>query len=273
MGLETPFFFRNATKRLFGIIHDPSVRPLSRGFVFCHPFAEEKLWTHRVHVNFARCLTALGFHVLRFDYMGHGDSEGQFSDTNVETRLADIDAALDWLKGNRPVSGGLGLLGLRFGATLACLTAEKRRDLQDLILWEPILQGAKHMKEMLRFNITTQSAVYKEIRFNSDALVAQMQNGQNVSIDGYDICWPLYQQISAIDLTAESKTFSGRVLAVQINRREGQGTDRLQALVDLYPKGAVVMDAIEEPFWKEIKRYYAKAENLFNTTEKWLRSA
>ena len=109
---ETPFFFDGNGYRLFGVVHDPEVEANSRGFVFCHPFAEEKLWTHRVFVNFARSLAQKGYHVLRFDYMGHGDSEGEFSDSSVETRLADIHSAVVWLQANRPVEVGTGLLGL-----------------------------------------------------------------------------------------------------------------------------------------------------------------
>lgn len=262
---ETPFFFDGNGYRLFGVIHDPEGEANSRGFVFCHPFAEEKLWTHRVFVNFARILAQKGYYVLRFDYMGHGDSEGEFADSSVETRLNDIKTAITWLKTNRPVDKGTGLLGLRFGATLACLAAEREVELSNLVLWEPVLNGAKYMKEMLRINLTTQVAAYKEIRYKTEALVAMMKNGQSVNIDGYETRWPLYQQSIEIDLLAERKHFQGPVLIVQINREESQGVGRLQALAGTY-KNASVLQAIEEPFWKEIRRYYAKAENLFNVT-------
>jgi exosortase A-associated hydrolase 2 len=270
MNIETPFFFDSGNHRLFGVVHDPAQEELGKGFVFCHPFAEEKLWTHRVYVNFARRLAHLGFFVLRFDYMGHGDSEGLFADSDVNTRLADITSAIKWLKNNRDLHGGVGLLGLRFGATLACLAAENDPGLNNLILWEPVQSGAKHMKEMLRFNITTQTAVYKEIKFNTEALIKKMKNGEFVNIDGYDLAWPLFEQANAIDLIAKSKNFTGKVLVVQINRREGQGSGRLRPLAEAYTNGCLE-ETTEEPFWKEIKRYYANAENLFKTTENWLR--
>ena len=78
---ETPVFFKNGTNRLFGIVHYPETGEPENAFVFCHPFAEEKLWAHRVYVNFARYLAKHGWAVLRFDYAGYGDSDGGSSNT------------------------------------------------------------------------------------------------------------------------------------------------------------------------------------------------
>ena len=54
---ETPFYFANGSHSLFGVLHEPEAAPVNAGFVFCHPFGEEKLWSHRVYVTFARALT------------------------------------------------------------------------------------------------------------------------------------------------------------------------------------------------------------------------
>ena len=53
---ETPFFFPSGKHSLFGILHQPAAATCLPAFVFCHPFGEEKLWTHRVFVSFARRL-------------------------------------------------------------------------------------------------------------------------------------------------------------------------------------------------------------------------
>ena len=67
---ETPFFFSNQGQNLFGVLHEPCTDGRQTGFLLCYPFAEEKLWVHRVYVNFARELARRGYPVLRFDYMG-----------------------------------------------------------------------------------------------------------------------------------------------------------------------------------------------------------
>src|SRR5262245_18163177 len=79
---ETPFYFGRESSPLFGVFHAPARTTCLPAFVFCHPFAEEKLWTHRVFVSFARRLAAEGYPVLRFDYMGNGDSAGDFRDSS-----------------------------------------------------------------------------------------------------------------------------------------------------------------------------------------------
>jgi alpha/beta superfamily hydrolase len=105
---EIPFFFPNNNYNLFGIIHHPMQSWGKGGFVFCHPFAEEKLWTHRVYVSFARELAQRGYYVLRFDYMGHGDSDGKFEESTIETHFSDINCAIDWLKNEVPSMDNIG---------------------------------------------------------------------------------------------------------------------------------------------------------------------
>ncbi|MEM4246871.1 MAG: thymidine phosphorylase, partial [Candidatus Woesearchaeota archaeon] len=81
--------------------------------------------------------------------------------------------------------------------------------------------GAKYMQELLRINLTTQSAVYKEIRYNRETLVRMMREGSTVNIDGYELAYPCYEQVSAINLKEGPKRFAGRCLIVQIGK-EGQ---------------------------------------------------
>lgn len=262
-------FFENSAYRLFGIVHQPVGPPSGAAWVFCHPFAEEKLWAQRVYVSFARMLAARGAWVLRFDSMGNGDSEGQFSTASVDTMLSDLDAAIyqvEQLSGN---SQGIGLLGLRFGATMAALAAERSSKIGKLVMWEPIVDGAKYMQEMLRINLTTQSAVYKEIRHNREALVQMMREGTTVNIDGYELAYPCYEQATAVNLKEERKRFAGPSLIVQVGK-EGQPLHSdLKALQETFPV-AELQGVVEEPFWKEIKRWYRVAPNLFERTLAWI---
>lgn len=267
--VETPLFFENGSYRLFGIVHQPVGTPSGAAWVFCHPFAEEKLWAQRVYVSFARTLAVQGAWVMRFDAMGNGDSEGQFSTASVDTMLSDIDCAIHYLEGVSGISRGIGLLGLRFGATLAALAAERSPKVGKLVLWEPIVDGARYMQEMLRINLTTQSAVYKEIRHNREALVRVMRDGATVNIDGYELAYPCYEQATAVNLKEGHKRFAGSCLIVQIGK-DGQPVHAdLKALQETYPAGDL-KSAVEEPFWKEIKRWYRVAPNLSEVTLAWM---
>jgi exosortase A-associated hydrolase 2 len=266
---ETPFFFPNGICDLFGVLHEPSDGGRDTGFVFCYPFAEEKLWVHRVFVNFARALGELGHAVLRFDYMGHGDSGGEFAQATVESRLRDITCAVDALKNSAPAVERVGLLGLRFGAMLAAVAAERDATLSHLILWDPVIRGSAYMREMLRTNLATQMAVFKEIRHNREALVKMLDRGRTVNIDGYEIGGPFYREASEIDLSSGEKKFAGDVLIVEVKPRQGEHAKPLVALRESYGK-AELAQAVEEPFWKEIRSYYPKADDLSGVTMAWL---
>lgn len=266
---EHPFFFPGPHATLFGIVHDAAAGVMPREpFVFCHPFAEEKLWTHRVFVTFARQLAALGHPVLRFDYNGHGDSDGVFRDFSVATAQADIGCAIDWLKA-RTGRSQVSLLGLRLGATLARQVAGTRRDITALILWAPIVDAGKYMQELLRINLTTQMAVYKEIRFDREALAATLRAGDTVNVDGYEIGWSLFEQMSTLKLS-EASPFGGPCLALQVDRSGAAAVARdLDALRATNP-GMVLRVVQEEPFWKEIDRFYDAAPNLAAETLSWM---
>lgn len=267
---ETPFFFPNGSYNLFGILHEPEKIPNNQGFVFCHPFAEEKLWTHRVFVNFARELAKKGYTILRFDYMGHGDSEGDFENSTIETRLFDIKCAIKTLIGKISSLEKVGLIGLRLGATLASIVAEEKTDIFPLILWAPIINGRQYMREMLRINLSSQLAVHREIHQNSETLIQIMRNGDTVNLDGYEMAWPLYEQAKEIDLLNKEKRYIRKTLLLEINKKGGDFNKNIEQLRHAYQNCDLAM-AIEEPFWKEIRFYYSKAENLFHITLEWLR--
>ncbi len=48
--------------------------------------------------NISRALTSAGFGVLRFDFTGLGESEGDFADTNFSSNIQDLKAAAEFLK-------------------------------------------------------------------------------------------------------------------------------------------------------------------------------
>lgn len=266
-----PFYFGDDGGGIFGILHEPSGKPNGRGFVLCYPFAEERLWVHRAFVNLSRMLAEMGYAVLRFDFTGHGDSDGDFEDATVETRLEDIDQAVRALRRKASVNDGIGLLGLRLGATLAALAAERDPAFSHLVLWEPIVDGAAYMQEMLRSNLATQLAVYKEIRHNRQKLAEIMRGGETVNVDGYGLSHEMFEQTGRIDLAKGERAFDGPTLVVQIDRREAPPRERLQELCGSY-RNAELRTVVEEPFWKEIKPYYPRAENLFRVTREWLES-
>ena len=63
--------------------------------IFAHVFTGSKNLTGARHIS--KALNAKGIAVLRFDFTGLGESEGDFSDTNFSSNVDDIIAASDFL--------------------------------------------------------------------------------------------------------------------------------------------------------------------------------
>lgn len=276
--MEEPFIFRRGEIPLFGMLHLPAGNP-RLGFVTCHPFAEEKLWSHRVFVSAARSLASAGHAVMRFDFSGAGDSGGDTSQSSLDIYLQDLAAAVAELERRVPGLERIGLIGLRLGASVAALLAERaahderlsRLRTAPLILWDPIVDGEAHFQELLRINLSTQLAVYGKVRETRDQLQERIRAGETVNVDGYEIGKPLFESCAVPKLlNAEPKHHAGPALVVQVaaNDKTPERAD-LAALAGAYRAGTASR-AIEHPFWREIKPFYGRAANLQQATREWL---
>ena len=109
--------------RLHAVLYSASTSRSRGCVVFCHPIFEEQKAACRSLVETAREFSRLGFACLRFDYAGCGDSPGDLDDINLAVWQKNIDSAIALAR--ERADGPVGLLGLRFGGTLAALVAEK----------------------------------------------------------------------------------------------------------------------------------------------------
>lgn len=272
--MDEPVFIPHEGSQIFGMLHVPEQpRDGGIGIVFCEPFAEEKLWAQRLIVNFARMLANHGYWVLRFDCRGHGDSGGEFEDSTVESRLSDVARAVAFLKERKAVRT-VGLLGLRFGGTLATLAAARSNDVAFLVLWQPIVQGEKYFQECLRSNLATQMAIYKKVLNTREDMIRGLGEGKPVNIDGYLVSPAFYREVSAIDFHQGVPPFRKPVFVAQISKKEGAKPERdllafCESLEDIgvHADFAIIR---EEPFWKEIRWYFQSSEVLFSDTLSWV---
>jgi pimeloyl-ACP methyl ester carboxylesterase len=142
--------FGEAQQPLLGVYHPAEAQcDLRRGIVFCYPFGQEYMRSHRALRLLADTLARKGYHVFRFDYRGTGDSAGTLEGFSPNDWLDDIEAAVQEL---RDIAGlqSIGMLGLRLGALLAKAVAARRSDIEQLLLWDPIVSGADYLAELQR---------------------------------------------------------------------------------------------------------------------------
>lgn len=280
MTVERPFFFARRDTRLFGMLHEPATPGARLGFVLSHPFAEEKLWSHRVLVTFARALAARGHPVLRFDYAGAGDSAGETAGTSLASHLDDLRAAVGTLETKVPDLERIGLVGLRLGATFAALLAEEAASggassaLRDapLVLWDPVVDGAAYLQDVLRANLSAQLASHGRVIETREVMIQRIAEGGVVNVDGYEIAKPLFESIGVSPLLrTEGLQHRGPTLVVAIAApgKPPKPHPVLDALAAAYRVGE--RRSVEEhQFWREIKQFYGRASGLQETTLEWL---
>lgn len=251
-------------ERIFVAHHRPA-RGGSRAVVMCHPLGEEKLWSHRVFVSFARALADAGIGVLRFDFRGEGDSDRDFERANLETRVEDACFAVDKVRELDPSVTDVTLLGLRFGAAVAAAAAVRHGNVARLVLWDPVIDGAAYMQGVLRLNLMFQMALHQKVVENREALVARLVRGETINIEGYELAEPLFRQASDFRLPEVLTTFAGDLLIVQVGPTDAPLKPDLVALTEGRPRWR--LEAVnEEPFWKEIKTFYQRAGELTRVT-------
>jgi len=105
---------------LSGILDLPAAAPLGYA-LFAHCFTCSK--NLKAASNIARALTGAGIAVLRFDFTGLGQSEGEFADTNFSSNVDDLLAAVDYLDREHTLPAIL--IGHSLGGTAVLQAAAK----------------------------------------------------------------------------------------------------------------------------------------------------
>jgi alpha-beta hydrolase superfamily lysophospholipase len=126
--------FENSQGHLLrGVLHEPDP-PVARGvcILLLSPGIKGRVGPHRLYLKLAARLVPMGFHVLRFDYHGLGDSEGELSERALADMynsiqagryVGDTIAAMDWMQKTFGINRFVGS-GLCGGSISALVTAE-----------------------------------------------------------------------------------------------------------------------------------------------------
>lgn len=181
---------------LFTVEHVP-VAP--RGAVLmCAPFLEERLFCRPVMKSLAEHLMNAGWHVLRFDPPGEGDSDGDLARVGIEECLDQAQRLALWLRNRAP--GPLVLLGVRWGATLALQLAD-RVGAAGVIAVEPLLDGEAYLQRLLRQNLATQLAARGRVTMDRKALLACSAGGECIEVQGFALGPRLVAELRAFTAT------------------------------------------------------------------------
>jgi uncharacterized protein len=202
------FHFGAASKPLFGVHHRPAqgTPPRHVGVVLCPPRGHEYIVAHMAFRRWARMLSEAGFHVLRFDYFGTGDSAGDCLEGHPERWCADIDRAIGELRLRSGVTE-LMLAGARLGAALTATAGATRGDIHRMMLWDPVVSGRAYLEELaLRHHAMLRKA-------NIDPDGAEPLDGSEEYL-GFEMSQRCVSEIGEIDLLAIKTPPAEEVLLV-----------------------------------------------------------
>ncbi|HWU86647.1 MAG TPA: hypothetical protein VN253_05210 [Kofleriaceae bacterium] len=191
----TPLFLGDPESSILGIWSRPS-GPIDRdhGVVICPPIGQEHVRTHWALRQAESALSRAGFHCLRFDWFGVGDSAGDLRDASLARWRADLSCAARALRDAAGVQE-VSLVGLRVGASLAALGAAAVQP-SAIVLWDPVVEGRRYLAELERL---TQALATDRLRYWEIDRARRVPAGELV---GFDLGARLPAELGEIDLGA-----------------------------------------------------------------------
>lgn len=144
--------FKNSKEdKLVGILNETSSKDWV--LIMAHGFTSSK--NTKNFIKLSEMLEEKNISSLRFDFWGHGESDGDFPDITISEAVDDILNAIKFVKelGYKNV----GLLGSSFGGMSSIMASSKTSDLSFLCLkspvsnyWEVVEEGGKHTPEEMK---------------------------------------------------------------------------------------------------------------------------
>ena len=202
--------------RTIGILSEPTDRPRALGWVMCHSFGLEQINLQPVETQVARALASAGFPVFRFHAQGYGDSELPTEHVSRPSHMRDTLEATQVLRGRTSVEH-VGLLGARFGGTIAALVADVT-DVSAIALWDPLVKGKAWVQTLARLSIASNLLIDRDAAEPpADPLDVLRTKGQ-IDVQGFPLRIEVFDDIAGIDLLKDLTRFRGPSLVMQISR-------------------------------------------------------
>lgn len=244
---ETPGYFVSADGTpLYGVLH-ASATSVHAPVVIAPALFEERKSAYAALAGLARQLFAAGHPVLRFDYRSSGESGGAAGTRRWNDLATDLAAARDALAraAGANAAGGVVLLGLRMGGTLALQTAV-RLNARAVIALAPVTKGSAQtrlwrLRSKIRAELTASAAA---------PAPANGQCEEVMDFDGIPVAAGFLDDVAAVDLLQEQAAACPALILQLTHREELQPeTEQLAA----HWGAACRAEALRvEPFWDRL---------------------
>lgn len=167
--IKDVYFTNKLQQQLYGILQIPDIVDEARklpAVIICHGFNQHS--QHDLVWNLSNFLFASGFVVLRFDFHGHGDSEGTFEHHTFSQQIDDLQSAIEFLGKIKEVDyGRIGVFGQGVGGNVVISAAARDEMMNSEEIGSTIkalvLQGTRaNMEEHVRTNLADHEIIELE---------------------------------------------------------------------------------------------------------------
>lgn len=205
-----------------GMLHRPDnvEGKLPIALIF-HGFTGHKMESHFIFVKLSRQLEKAGMASLRFDFLGSGESDGDFVDMTLSGEVKDAQEILEFAKSIEWVDRDrIYVVGLSMGGAVASILAGQHSDdIERLCLWAP----AGNMPELIKYRL---DELKKEKAIEHDF--------EHYDLGGFLLGRGFVEDLMSLDIYALASSYDGEVLIVHGDRDQSVPLSASHKYLDIY---------------------------------------
>ncbi|UCD04043.1 MAG: alpha/beta fold hydrolase [Candidatus Woesearchaeota archaeon] len=134
---EKVFFKNNKDQELCGLLDIPKGKGPFPVVIICHGFKGNK--NSPVYAYLAREFSKAGLLAFRFDFHGHGESDGHFEDITISQEVSDLKCAVEFISKNKlAAKGKLGLTAHSLGGFIILRYVAQYNKIKAIVPLSPI---------------------------------------------------------------------------------------------------------------------------------------
>lgn len=234
---------------LCGIL-SKSPKSTHKCIVLCHGIVVDKE-EDGAFTNLAVKLSKAGFNVFRFDFRGHGESEGESVDLTIEGEADDIEGAFNYLKCRGYTI--FGLLGASFAAGSVSLFSSAHPGLiEAIVLWNPVID--------YQFLIRPKTKWAKE--YWGERVFEQVSKFGFAKVENFKIGKPLLEEITSLEPWRLLQRLHIPILVIHGDKDTFVPYKDSVRYTRLIPNGKLETIKGAEHGFSDVKAHIEKAEKL-----------
>ena len=124
--------FQSEGYKISGVLHLPETKNPPY-IVASHGLLSSK--DSEKYIALGEQISREGMGLLRFDFRGIGESEGEEEDNTISKKIFDLSAAVDFIRSYSGSGNRIGLLGSSLGGFLSLIKASMDREIRAVVIW------------------------------------------------------------------------------------------------------------------------------------------